>query len=283
MSENQNGAQRASSHRSLRLTAFAMVTALVVSLGAVANPAPVSAAAVQVVIVVGPAGSSTAKYIESAKSYASQARSYGANVVEVYSPNATWSRVKAAAQGANLLIYLGHGNGYPSPYGPFSKYRKDGMGLNSSAGNGHYNVKYWGEYYVDQEIQLAENAVVILNRLCYAAGNSEWGTADPTRATAVKRVDNFGAGFLRAGAKAVFAEAINSVSYTIRALLKSNRTVDSIFMSHPSASGARDFTFESVRTPGALAHLDPPRAGKYWRSVIGDLSLTAASFRAAGG
>ncbi len=283
MSENQNGAQRASSHRSLRLTAFAMVTALVVSLGAVTNPAPVSAASVQVVIVVGPAGSSTGKYIESAKSYASQARSYGANVVEVYSPNATWSRVKAAAQGANLLIYLGHGNGYPSPYGPFSKYRKDGMGLNSSAGNGNYNVKYWGEYYVDQEIQLAENAVVILNRLCYAAGNSEWGTADPTRATAVKRVDNYGAGFLGAGAKAVFAEAINSVGYTIRALLKSERTVDSIFMSHPSASGARDFKVESVRTPGSVAHMDPPRAGKYWRSVIGDLSLTAASFRAGGG
>ncbi len=283
MSENQNGAQRASSHRSLRLTAFAMVTALVVSLGAVTNPAPVSASSVQVVIVVGPAGSSTGKYIESAKSYASQARSYGANVVEVYSPNATWSRVKAAAQGANLLIYLGHGNGYPSPYGPFSKYRKDGMGLNSSAGNGNYNVKYWGEYYVDQEIQLAENAVVILNRLCYAAGNSEWGTADPTRATAVKRVDNYGAGFLGAGAKAVFAEAINSVGYTIRALLKSERTVDSIFMSHPSASGARDFKVESVRTPGSVAHMDPPRAGKYWRSVIGDLSLTAASFRAGGG
>ena len=283
MSAYRHGAQRASSHRSLRLTAFAMVTALVVSLGAVANPAPVSAAAVQVVIVVGPAGSSTGKYIDSARSYASQARSYGANVVEVYSPNATWSRVKAAAQGANLLIYLGHGNGYPSPYGPFSKYRRDGMGLNSTAGNGHYNVKYVGEYQIGEEIQLAGNAVVILNRLCYAAGNSEWGTADPTRATAIKRVDNYGAGFIGAGAKAVFAEAISSVGYTIRALLKSERTVDSIFMSHPSASGARDFTFDSVRTPGAVAHMDPPRAGKYWRSVIGDLSLTAASFRTGGG
>ena len=31
--------------------------------------------------------------------------------VEIYSPNATWSKVKAAAQGANVLIYLGHGNG----------------------------------------------------------------------------------------------------------------------------------------------------------------------------
>ncbi len=90
------------------------------------------------------------------------------------------------------------------------------MGLNASYGNGNSNVKYWGEYYIDRDIQMAKNAVVILNRLCYASGNSEWGSANPTKSTAMKRVDNYGAGFLRAGAKAVFAEAISSVSYTIR-------------------------------------------------------------------
>ena len=282
MSFEERGAQRASSQRSLRLTVFALVTALVVGIGAVANPTPASAATVKVVIVVGPAGSSTSNYIYNARKYAAQARGYGANVIEVYSPNATWSKVKAAAQGANLFIYLGHGNGWPSPYGPFSKYRKDGLGLNATAGNGHYNTKYWGEFYLARDIQMAANAVVILNRLCYASGNSEWGQANPTKATAIKRVDNFGAGFLRTGAKAVFAEAISSVGPTIKALLTSSRTVDSIFMSHPSASGARDFRFSSVRTPGSRGHMDPPKAGKYWRSVIGDLSLTATAFRAGG-
>ena len=38
------------------------------------------------------------------------------NVIQVYSPNATWSAVKAATAGANVVIYLGHGNGWPSPY-----------------------------------------------------------------------------------------------------------------------------------------------------------------------
>jgi len=277
------GAQRASSTRSLRLTAFVLVAALVVGLGAVANPTPVSAAMVKVVIVVGPAGSATGNYIYNARKYASQARSYGAKVVEIYSPNATWTKVKAAAQGANLLIYLGHGNGYPSPYGAFQRYTKDGFGLNRSAGNGNYNVKYWGEYYIDRYIQMAPNAVVILNRLCYASGNSEWGSANPTKTTAIKRVDNYGAGFLRAGAKAVFAEAISSVGYTIKALFKTSRTMDSIFMSHPSASGARDFTFTSSRTAGYRAHMDPPKAGKYWRSLIGKLTMPASSFRLGAG
>ena len=104
--------------------------------------------------------------------------------------------------------------------------------------------------------------MVILNRLCYASGNSEWGSANPTKATAIKRVANYGAGFLRAGAKAVFAEAIESASYTIKALFTSDRTMDSIFMSHPEASSVRDFYFWSVRTSGYKAHLDPPRASK---------------------
>ena len=124
--------------------------------------------------------------------------------------------------------------------------------------------------------------MIILNRLCYASGNSEWGAANPTKSTAIKRVDNFGAGFLRAGARAVFAEAISSVAYQIKALFRSGRTMDSIFMSHPSASSARDFKFTSARTSGYRAHMDPPRAGKYWRSVIGNLSMTAGTFRAGG-
>ena len=260
----------------------ALIAIVFAGVGALAVPQETRAASLKVVVVVGPAGSSTPKYRDSARVYASLARSYGASVTEIYSPYATWTRVKRAAQGANLLIYLGHGNGYPSPYGAFQRYTKDGMGLNATSGNGNYNVKYWGEYYIDRDIQMAKNSVVILNRLCYASGNSEWGWANPTKSTAIKRVDNYGAGFLRAGAKTVFAEAINSVSPHIRSLFTTNRTMDSILMSSPSASGARDFRFTSSRTTWAKAHMDPPQAGKYWRSAIGNLSLTASQWRAGG-
>lgn len=279
MPVHANGAQRASSHRSRRLTVFALMAALVVSLGAMATPQETRAAGIKVVVVVGPAGSATAEYRSSARTYASIARSYGASVTEIYSPYATWSKVKSALQGAKLLIYLGHGNGWPSPYGPFQRYTKDGLGLNASSGNGNYNVKYYGEYYVDNYIQMAPNAVVILNRLCYASGNSEWGAANPTKSTAIKRVDNYGAGFLRAGAKVVFAEAINSVSYKIRKLFTSSMNMNNILMTDPSASGARDFYFTSSRTSWARAHMDPPRTSKYWRSVIGNLALTASQWR----
>ena len=278
-----HGAQRASVQKAYRLTVIALAIALVAFTGYAATPAPVAAATnMNVVIVVGPAGSSTAKYIRRAKSYADQAREYGATVTEIYSPNATWSKVKSATKGANILIYLGHGNGYPSPYGPFSALTKDGLGLNRSAGNGHNNVKYYGEYYVKTYIDLAPNAVVILNHLCYASGNSEWGAANPTKAVAMKRADNFAAGFLRTGAKAVFAEGIDSVSYVLSGLFNTDRTIAEIFTSASSWTGARDFKFKSVRSPSYTVWMDPYAPSRYYRSVVGTLTLTAADVRGGG-
>jgi hypothetical protein len=274
----QTGAQRASFSRPVRATVLAVAFALVAALSAT-NPAPASAAGIKVVVIVGPVGSSTSNYIANAKRYASQARSYGASVTEIYSPNATWDRVKSAAQGAKVIIYLGHGNGHPSPYGAFSKYTKDGFGLNKSAGHGNSNTKYWGEHYVQTYLRLAPNAVVILNRLCYASGNSEWGRKNPSKSTAVQRIDNYGAGFLRAGARAIFAEGITSPAYILSGLFTTSRSMGAIFQSSPNWDGKYDFKFASKRTPGYTAWSDPYAPSRYYRSVIGNLNLTASTFR----
>lgn len=274
-----HGAQRASIHWSVRLTAITISLAVVAFAGA-ADPVPAAASTMKVVVVVGPVGSHTSNYIYNARKYASQARSYGATVIEIYSPYATWTRVRSAAQGANVLIYLGHGNGSPSPYGAFSVMSKDGMGLNATAGNGNSNTRYYGEYHIRTSIRLAANAVVILNRLCYASGNSEWGSANPTPSVARQRVDNYGAGFLRANARAVFAEGITSASSILYGLFRTNRSMGSIFMGSSTAIGDYDFQFASARTPGFRAWMDPYAPSRYYRSVIGNLSLTAAQVRA---
>ena len=278
MPVTETGAQRASSSRSRRSTVLTIVFALVAVVG-MANPFPTSASGIKVVVIVGPVGSSTANYIDNAKKYAAQARSYGATVVEIYSPNATWAKVKAAAQGAKVLIYLGHGNGYPSPYGAFSKYTKDGFGLNSAAGHGNYNTKYYGEYYIDTQINLAPNAVVILNRLCYASGNSEWGASNPTKDVAKARVDNFATGFLRANARAVFAEGITNASYILYGLFRTSRTMGAIFQSSSNFNGTYDFQFQSRRNPAYRAWMAPKSPGRYYRSVVGNLGLGAKTFR----
>jgi hypothetical protein len=276
----QEGAQRASRRRSfssIRFIGIAVIASVLAVGGLATHPEAVAAAGKKVVIVVGPVGSNTSNYIYNAKKLASQARSYGATVYEIYSPHATWARVKKYAQGANVFIYLGHGNGYPSPYGAFNRYTKDGLGLNATDGSS--TNKYYGEFYVDHYLNFAPNSVVILNRLCYASGNSEWGSANPTKATAIKRVDNFGAGFLRTGARAVFAEGTASASYILYGLFKTSRTIKQIFWSDPSRSTHYDFSFSSRRTPGKTAIMDPSSPGRYYRSVIGDLSMTAVTWR----
>lgn len=257
------------------------VLAALVAFGMLSAVAPEARAATyKVVIVVGPVGSSTANYRSNANALATQAASYGATVVKIYTPNATWSRVAAAARGANVLIYLGHGNGWPSPYFPFSSSRMDGMGLNSALNSGNSNTKYYGETYM-ATLHLASNAVVILNRLCYASGDSEWGAANPTKSVAIKRVDNYGYGFLHGGAKAVFAMGITNAGYILKYLFRGSATMtmSQIFWSDPNRTGTYKFAFTGVRTAGTTAQMDPYAPSRYYRSVIGFLKTTVGNWR----
>ena len=151
----------------------------------------------------------------------------------------------------------------------------------ASAGNGNSNTKYFGEYYMTK-LALAKNAVVMLNRLCYASGNSEWGSSNPTRSTAIKRVDNYGAGFLRSGARAVFASGITGMGYVLKGLFRGSKamTMKQLFWTDPSRTLSYRFAFTSVRTPGASAQMDPYKPSRYYRSVIGWLGITIGDWRA---
>lgn len=275
------GTPPASGPRRRRLTRLAPLAAAFLGLAVVGiMPATVSAASAQrVVVVVGPVESQTSRYVADGKALAAQARAYGASVTAIYSPNATWTKVKKALQGADLLIYLGHGNGWPSPYAPFRATSKDGLGLNASAGHGNSNLKYYGESYLISSVRMASHAVVILNHLCYSAGNSEQGRKDPTKSVAMQRIDNFGAGFLRTGADAVFAEPRGNPSYILRDLFKSTKSMRQIFWDSPQAKHAYSFTFASRRTRNVTAISDPYSPGKYYRSVVGYLSTTATTWR----
>ncbi len=103
--------------RPLRERARATLIALITTLGLLVSAMPAHAvtAPPKVVIIVGPAGSYTDSYRSQADDTAAAAAAAGANVVKVYSPNATWANVKAAVDGANVIVYYGHGNGFPSP------------------------------------------------------------------------------------------------------------------------------------------------------------------------
>ena len=79
-------------------------------------PASFAAASPKVVFIVGPAGDATDGYRSEARAAAKIARRYTPNVIELYSPDATWPAAKQALAGASLVVYMGHGNGWPSIY-----------------------------------------------------------------------------------------------------------------------------------------------------------------------
>jgi hypothetical protein len=254
------------------LTLVALASALVAPAGsAAASPA-------KVVVIVGPVGSMTASYRSDADAIAAEALKYTPNVVKIYTPNATWSVVEPALQDANVVVYLGHGNGFPSPYrtSPWPL-TQNGLGLNPVAGGDDTKVAYYGESYLANDVRLAPNAVVLLHHLCYASGNSEPGRGDPTLAVAQQRIDNYGAGFLAAGARAVIADAHYGSSYYIRALFTTDETLDAVWRFAPAAKGNYG-AFPSARTPGAIGQYDPntPTTG-YYRSFVGDPSLTTTA------
>lgn len=265
--------------RRLLVAAIVAIAILVLLPSALAK----AAAAPKVVIIVGPVGTLTHEYKVAANEYAEQAASYGAHVVKLYTPCATWSRVKRYAQGANLLIYLGHGNGWPSPYSPYQTYTKDGFGLNPVCDGGNTKVKYWGDYYVRHYLKLAPGAIVFFNHLCYASGSSEPGHANPTLTTAEKRVDNYSYPFLKIGAKAVFATAWNDPKL-IPQLFKTNRTMRSVFWNQSWASPeSYSYHHHSWKLSWSKMKLDPYRPHVYYRSVAGNMDYTTTSWRASWG
>ena len=271
-----------------KLTLALAVGLLVAGTAVVGNATQVVAASpyqAKVVIVVGQTQSATARYRADADQAAAVFAKYTTNITKVYSPNATWSAVKAAAQGANILVYMGHGSGYPNPYLSYLQPNGDnGMGLNAVAGSSDSRTYYYGENYMAQ-LGLAPNAVVILNHLCYASGNSESGLANPTLAVAKTRVDGYASGFIRGGAGAVIAEGTNSIGYYIDTIFSGHTTLDAMWKAAPSFHD-NVISYASSRNPGHTSQMDPNVAGSvaggsdvYYRSMVSIPTLSTDSVK----
>ncbi len=231
----------------------------------------------KVVIVVGPAGWKTAANRISANAAAREALRHTPNVVKIYSPNATWARVKAALTGASVVVYLGSGYGSPTRSGSMLRPAiQDGFGLNAVVGGDNVYTKWYGEASI-RTVRLAPKAVVLLARMSYASGSSEPGMAAPSLTIARRRVDNYGAGFLAAGASAVIADSLSQPAYYIRALFTRQVSLDTIWHEAPSYH-AHATRFVSARTAGAIGRTDPDRPGSgFNRSIIGWPSTNASA------
>ena len=243
--------------------------------------APVAAAqpVPKVALVVGPVGSITPAYRALANEAADAARAAGAEVVKVYSPDATWTAVKRALDGASIVVYLGHGNGWPSRYrDALYPPTQNGFGLNPVGGAGDDRHQYFGEASIE-DLRLAPNAVVVFSHLCYASGNTEPGLPEGTVGQAIQRVDNYASGFLRAGARAVVAEAGLGPAYYVRSLLRDRGSIEQIWRNSPTFNGNHQIVTRSQRTPGYTVRLDPERGSSGFRRSLVARGVTATEVR----
>jgi len=257
-----------------------VVSLLAVAMAGALAPGTVTAASKtvpKVVLIVGPAGYATDSYRRLANEAAAAAARYTPNVVKVYSPDATWPAVRQALQGASIVVYLGHGNGWPSRYrsSPYA-ITQNGFGLNPTAGAGDAH-QYFGEDFIGREVKLAKHAVVIFSHLCYASGNSEPGLPEGPLEVGQQRVDNYAAGFVRAGASAVIADAYLGPAYYVRSILSGKSSIERIWRRAPSFNGNL-LQFASLRSKGYVAQMDTdtPTAG-FHRSIVLEAGLTSSS------
>ena len=152
---------------------------------------------------------------------------------------------------------------------------EDGFGLNPTAGGDDSTHQYFGEAAIAAQVKLAKNAVVLLNHLCYASGLSEPDLPEGTIDQAKQRVDNYAAGFIKAGAAAVVAEAWSSPSYMVGAVLGGGRSIQAAWQGAPSANGNRS-AFPSMRSPGYVDQMDTETAtAGFTRSIVMKAGLAA--------
>jgi hypothetical protein len=187
----------------------AAVLALVVA-APLAAPTPARAASsFKVALIVGPMGSTTTPHNrDQANQVAAQVTALGATVTKAYSPNATYAKVRAAVAGANIIVYWGHGNGFPNPYNSrLQPDRNNGWGLNTTTTHGDadswsaHTLVYCGEKALEGHLTSSDGAdqrkycaggaiapaagfVMIYVGSCYTAGGNENGRPAATNSDA---------------------------------------------------------------------------------------------------
>ena len=284
--------------------ALVLVTSAVVGAVPGMRPAPAVAGGQKVVIIVGPVGSLTSTYRSYANGVASAAQANGATVVKVYSPSATWSNVRAAVNGADVIVYFGHGNGFPNPYGSTELTdRTNGWGLNRTTTNGDSDnwqttLAYCGEKALLGTLTGSDGAVqrqycsggpitpnpgftMVYAQAHYAPGFGErYKESDPltTLSEARQRVRHYSTPVLQLGAGGYIATAYGDAAEIVtRVLTQPSSTYAQIFragegysadtlstMTHPDVSGAQVWV---QRTVISGFHFGDP---DYWYAFAGN-------------
>ncbi|HEX6140710.1 MAG TPA: hypothetical protein VF013_09690 [Candidatus Limnocylindria bacterium] len=274
--------------RTARLMQVLLTLGLLLAVALPARAVPPStrpaAAAPKVAIIVGPTGPViTPQYLELAELAAAAAERGGATVARAYSPDATPERVLAAVAGANIVVYFGHGTGFPNPYSEVAHPDSiNGWALQGPKANGSHadgladgTMRYYGESWLLANARPAPGFVMIYSNACYAPGASEGGLPPPSQEEALAHVANYSRPAFALGASAYFAtDFFGGAATLIDALLAPpSASYGDIFKADPQfeASALTVLAHPSVTKAQVWLHRSAYFGGKldYWYAFAG--------------
>jgi uncharacterized protein YkwD len=136
-------------------------------------------------------GSWTTKEIQNLKLAASALRINGVQVYEFYAPNNNWDKIKEAADGAQILMYRGHGV-------------YDGSTPPKWVGGFALKDKFASSEDIQKDLKLAPGAIVMLYG-CFTAGNSGFDIGQIDEREADRRVAMYARPFIKMGCSGYYA------------------------------------------------------------------------------
>ena len=267
--------------------------ALATVVGSLGLAAPARAASpAKVAIIVGPVGEElTPVYISLADAAATAAETRGATVAKAYSPDATAEGVLEAVEGANIVIYFGHGVGTPNPYSDDpSATTTNGWGLNGPKANDKHadssadgTLAYYGEAWIAEHARPAPGWVMIYSNACYAPGASEGFDKPANEKQAAARVAAYSrAPLAELGASAYFAtDFYEGAAHLVGTLLdQPTLPYGEVFASEPNfvADGLTRLPHGLIDGAQTWLHRSPYFEGKvdYWYAFAGDPTASLA-------
>ncbi len=273
------------------LVLLTVAATLVASLG-LAAPARASTP-VKVAIIVGPVGEElTPVYISLAEASATAAETRGATVARAYSPDASAENVLAAVDGANIVIYLGHGVGTPNPYSASpNSATTNGWGLNGPGAIGTHadswqdgTLAYYGESWIVEHARPAPGWVMIYSNACYAPGASEGFDTPADETVAASRVDAYSrAPLAELGASAYFAtDFYEGAAHLVAVMLdRPDLPFAEVFAAEPQfdADAVTRLPHGSLEGAETWLHRSPYFEGKvdYWYAFAGNPTASLAA------
>lgn len=185
------------------------------------------------VLIVGPidgdTGSWTLDEIANMRLAENVLKANGVTVFTFYTPNNDWNQIKAAASGAQFLLYRGHGinwGGSPIKVGGFA------------LKNGLYSSET-----IRSDLKLAQNAIVMLYA-CYTTG-SAGGEYNLNSAEAQRRVAMYASPFMDNGAAGYYANWFGSAFSSLLQYLFQGQTLGQAYQSYfdYKAAGVERYVF----------------------------------------